>query len=216
MQTTLLLTGDNQGAISVLNKLRSPVAGINDLLKEVFDLCTENNCDLVARWTPRENLMAEDDLSRRPDPSDWGISPQVLREAVEFFGVQPMVDIFASHANHVADIFISQYYSPGCSAVDAHRIRWDELVGSRVAWVFPPIQNVSLALSLLAEFRVSAQVCIPYQAGSNELLQLRALKAQVVSKPFMVAKLASSCIPSKRVPPNSLNPAFVGLAVVYV
>jgi hypothetical protein len=215
-QSSLLLTRDNQGAISALNKLRSPVAGINDLLKEVFDLCTECNCDLVARWTPRENLSEKDDLSRRPDPSDWGISPQVFQEVIEFFGVQPTVDIFASHSHHVAEIFVSQCYSPGCTAVDAHRIQWDRLVGSQIAWVFPPVQNASLALSLLAEYRVSALVCIPFQAGSNELIQLKALKARVISRPFMVPKLASSCIPSKRVPQNSLNPAFLNLAVLYV
>jgi hypothetical protein len=37
--SSMQLTGDNQGAISALNKLRSSVTEINNLLKQVFDIC---------------------------------------------------------------------------------------------------------------------------------------------------------------------------------
>jgi hypothetical protein len=67
--SAVLLYEDNQGAISVLNKLRSRNPGINKTLQKVCNLCCRNEFDLVAKWVPKE-----DELSRQPHPSDWGLS----------------------------------------------------------------------------------------------------------------------------------------------
>jgi hypothetical protein len=65
----VLLEGDNQGAISALNHLRSPNQGINQTLQTVFNLCCNGDFDVIAKWVPRDNPTEADELSRRPDPS---------------------------------------------------------------------------------------------------------------------------------------------------
>jgi hypothetical protein len=90
--TSVLLEGDNQGAISALNHLRSPNPGINSTLQRIFQLCCEMNFDVLAKWILRENLMEADELSRRPDPSDWGLASSELERVFHHFGVRPSID----------------------------------------------------------------------------------------------------------------------------
>jgi hypothetical protein len=70
---SVLLVDDNQGAVSALNNFRSPVPEAHESLQRIFHLCNEFDFDIVARWTPQENLTEADELFRRPDASDWGI-----------------------------------------------------------------------------------------------------------------------------------------------
>jgi hypothetical protein len=215
--TSVLLEGDNQGAISALNHFRSPNRGINKSLQQVFQPCCDMNFDVLAKWIPRENLLKADELSRRPDPSDWGLTEPELERVFHHFGLLPSIDIFASDTHHVSEAFVSQFYVPGCLAVDALRQDWRKLAGPfGVAWVFPPIIYVSLALSLINVYRLDALLCLPVKSASNELIQLNELKAAYVSAPLHIPKEHNSCIPSCRVPVASLNPAFLGLGVVHI
>jgi hypothetical protein len=47
--SSILITGDNQGAISALNEFRSPVQDIHKSLDKVFQLCLKYDFDVVAR-----------------------------------------------------------------------------------------------------------------------------------------------------------------------
>jgi hypothetical protein len=215
--TSILLEGDNQGAMSVLNHLRSPNRGINRSLQQVFQLCCEMNFDVLAKWIPRENLTEADELSRRPDPSDWGLAKPELEKVFHHFGLLPSIDMFASDSHHVSDAFVSRFYVPGCLAADALRQDWRKLAGQfGLAWVFPPIRYVSLALSLIRAYRQEALICLPVKSGSNELIQLYGLEAAYVSAPLLIPREQNSCIPSCRVPAASLNPAFMSLGVVHI
>jgi hypothetical protein len=200
-----------------LNKLRSPVPEIHGLLQHVFHLCAEFDFDLLAKWIPREDLTKADALSREPDPSDWALSSPLFAEVIEHFQVEPAVDIFASNANHVVDRFVSQVYVPGCAAIDATRLDWRRLLErSEVAWLFPPTRCVSLAISLLEQYKVEALICMPVRPGSNELIQLHQLDKASKSAPFLIPRVASSCILSCRVPSEVVNPAFLGLGVIRI
>jgi hypothetical protein len=81
--SAVLLEGDNQGAISAINNLRSPVKEINEILQSIFRLCSENGFDVIAKWIPRENLSEADALSRMPDPSDWRLSDKEMRKILQ-------------------------------------------------------------------------------------------------------------------------------------
>jgi hypothetical protein len=122
--SVLVKLGDNQGAISALNHLRSPVPGIHQSLQRVFQLCSQNNFDVVARWTSRENLAEADELSRRPDASDWEIEKSTFQAVCNWFCVHPQIDLFASGVNHVIPRFVTPYYKPNCEAVHAYKLDW--------------------------------------------------------------------------------------------
>jgi hypothetical protein len=213
-EASILVEGDNQGAIAALNNLRSPVTEINEVLKNVFELCAEFKTDIIGKWIPRNQLTEADALSREPDASDWGISRRVLLDACRALKVEPSVDIFASDAHHTTAKFISQFFTPGCQAVDATRIDWSVAVPKgEVAWIFPPNKYVSTAKSMIERYQIDALICFSVRLGSNELIQLHQIKGADVSSPFPIPRSAESCTPSCRVPSASLNPAFLELGI---
>jgi hypothetical protein len=214
--SSVLIRGDNQGAIAALNHLRSPVPEIHARLENLFDLCLRFDFDLVARWIPRDQLSVVDELSRRPDASDWGLTKSVFSQVCKWSRVHPSVDLFASDVNHQTRKFVSQFYTPGCSAVHAFKLPWNQIVQpSKVAWVFPPIRLVNNVISLIKKFRIGALLCMPVQEGSNELIQIQSIGAQI-SGPFMVPRSYESCIASSRVPSGTLNSSFLNLGIFLI
>jgi hypothetical protein len=193
------------------------MAEINKILRGVFQLCCRERIDVMAKWIPREDLDEADALSRLPDPSDWGLSASQLQKVLDHFRCSPTIDLFASDVHHVADRFISRFFSPRCSAVDATRQDWSAILDpSDVIWLFPPHRQVSVALSMLEVAKVKALVCMPIKAGSNDVVQLHQMMGAVVSAPYLVPRHTDSCIPSARVPSGTLNPALLELGVVHV
>jgi hypothetical protein len=93
--SAVLVVGNNQGAVSALNKFNSTIPDIATSLRSIFELCSNLDFDVVAQWKPREELALEDALSRFPDASDWGMAPAVRSQIMAEFGV-PTVDLFAS------------------------------------------------------------------------------------------------------------------------
>jgi hypothetical protein len=128
-----------------------------------------------------------------------------------------VVDLFASDIHHKSDQFVFSVYSPGCLAVDAPYLNWSKIVPKgQAAWIFPPIRCVSTVLSLIEEYRIEAMLCMPFKSGSNEVIQLNQLKGAVKLQIIPVPKFHTSCLPSCRVPHDSLNPAFLSLGVVHI
>jgi hypothetical protein len=206
-ESAVLVVGDNQGAVAALNKFSSPAPDVAASLKEIFRLCSSLEFDVVAQWRPRAELAAEDALSRIPDASDWGLAPRALSFIIEKFGA-PSVDLFASDRWHVASAFVSPFYMPGCAAVDALNLDWRALVPvDGVAWIFPPVRATSRAIQLLKEYKVDAILVVPEAPTTNWWLELLSLKSIAkVDGPIILARSTDVCIPSRRVPPGTLNP----------
>jgi hypothetical protein len=216
-EAAILIEGDNQGAIAALNIFRSPVAEINKVLKGIFKICAELRADVIGKWIPRGELTEADALSREPDATDWEIAPGLFDAACLHFGCYPAVDLFASDAHHTVERFVSQFFTLGCVAVNALRLDWTEVVKEEEAiWVFPPMQCVSTAISMLERYKLEALLCLPIKSGSNELVQLRLVKGASVSEPLLVPRKSESCIPSERVSRSAVNPAFLELGIVHI
>lgn len=213
----ILIEGDNQGAISAVNHFKSSILEINQILQSMFSMCAEFKADVIGKWIPRDNLTEADALSREPDSSDWGISSEVFQDACLFFGCKPSLDLFASDVHHTTDRFVSQFYTPGCLAVDALKLDWSELIDlGQTAWIFPPCHCVSSAISLIERYKIDALLCMRVKPGSNEVIQLEQLESATKSTPRLVARSSVSCDPSKRVPNNALNPAFLELGIIHI
>jgi hypothetical protein len=175
--SSILITGNNQGAISALNEFMSPVPDIHESLDKVFQLCLKYDFDVVARWVPREDLTEADELSGRPDASDWGINPNLFNQICAWFGVARAIDLFASSSHHVVDKYLSRFYTPGCAGVHALKLDWSQIVSPHdVAWIFPPTKVGSQVVSLIQQFKIDALLCVPALVGSNELIQIRSYK----------------------------------------
>lgn len=104
--SAILIRGDNQGAVSALNSFRSPAPDVNRALQKIFELSTNFNFDVIAEWLPRNLMSLEDQLSKIPDSSDWGLVRTEYRRICEAFGVRPSIDLFASASWHHTPQFI--------------------------------------------------------------------------------------------------------------
>jgi hypothetical protein len=215
-ETSILVTGDNQGTVSCINNLRSPVPPINAEMQRLFAITSDLRCDVIARWVPRENIIEADALSREPDASDWGIHPDLFGKICKRFKVRPEIDLFGSDVHHTAPIFVSRVFTSGCSAIDAFRLDWSTICCNKTAWIFPPLRATSVVLSLIKQFATNALIVLPVSSASNEIIQLKQMKGCQLSGPFILPRSPDSLIPSLRVPKNTLNPALLGLAVYHI
>lgn len=81
--------------MAALDKFSSKAPNVAAPLREIFEICSSLDFDMIAHWKPREELAVEDPLSRVSDPSDWGSASTARAFIINFFG-QPSVDLFAS------------------------------------------------------------------------------------------------------------------------
>jgi hypothetical protein len=126
--SSILVIGDNQGAVSCINNLRSPVAEINQALRELFAISSRLRCNVQAQWVSQEELAAAGALSREADASDWGLDRGLYGRICRKFNTVPSVDLFASDTHHMTDEFFSKSCTPGCTDVDAYRVNWAKLM----------------------------------------------------------------------------------------
>jgi hypothetical protein len=103
--------------------------------------------------------------------------------------------MFASDVHHTVDMFVSQFFTPGCVAVDSLRLDWSHIVKEDQAiWAFPPLQCLSATISLIEKYRVEALLCMPIKAGSNEIIQIRQMEHAEISGPLVVPRKSSSIV----------------------
>jgi hypothetical protein len=163
-----LIRGDNQGAVSALNSFRSPAPDVNAALQQIFKLSYQHNFDVVAEWRPRDLMALEDELSKLPNSSDWGLVRSEFRRICREFGVQPTVDLFASATWHQLPAFVSDSYTPGALCVNALRSDWAQLVpAGTFAWAFPPVRYINQVIQLTREFRTNIILIVPEREATN-------------------------------------------------
>jgi hypothetical protein len=212
--SAILVIGDNQGAVAALNKFSSTAPDVAASLKEIFKLCSNVDFDVVAQWKPRDELALEDGLSRVPDATDWGLAPGVRSVIIEEFGT-PCTDLFASDLWHVAPVFITPRFMPGCAGVDALHLDWRILIPAEgLAWIFPPVRAIPLVIQRIREFKTNSILIVPEASFTNWWLELHALRmAAKLEGPLVLNRSTDVCIPSRRVPRGTLNPALFKLRV---
>ena len=173
----LLLVGDNQGAISDINKMgvkRDPAA--TGWIRELWQTCHKEGVSLTARWRPREMLGMADELSKEPDAGDWSLCRQVEMELYIKMG-RPTLDPMADQHNNIfardrqsdkpmlpPGRFFAKEDVPEAAAVDGLGQDWTThpVTGAReLAWVFPPLSLVGQALQLVRHQQADAIVILP-------------------------------------------------------
>lgn len=210
----ILLIGDNQGAVAAINNFRSSAPDINALLQEIFELCSMSNFDVVTQWKSRDELALQDALSRVSDASDWGLAPHVLQKAIAQFG-HPDVDLFASDTWHVTNRFVAPRFMPGCLAVDALKTDWRTIISpTGTAWIFPPTRSLAAVIQSLKRFKTNVILVVPEATSTNWWIEMNHLiKEARIDGPLEIERSTSACIPSRRVPTGTVNPALYKLRV---
>ena len=147
----VLVSSDNTTVVAYINKLGGTKSWI--LWQEtqmLFQIVTEQNIQLSARYIPGKLNVIADGLSRRGQilPTEWSLHPRVVELVFNHWGA-PLVDLFATRLNHKCPTFVSPVPDSLAWDVDALSISWEGLD----AYAFPPTPILSQVLQKYKDTR---------------------------------------------------------------
>ena len=162
----LVYTGDNQGSISCLRRMR----GLGDTLKvvrELYAIAAAHDVDLEFIWRPRTaaEIQLADQLSRTVDTSDFALNNNIFVRLCKQWGF-PTADVFAGQSRrfHKHTRFYTAYFTPDTAGVDAMLQDWASLrngQGRLQLWVFPPFHLVGQVIQKLLKHKTNAILLLP-------------------------------------------------------
>ena len=162
----LVYTGDNQGSISCLRKMK----GLGDTLtvvRELYELAATHDVALEFIWKPRTTaeIQLADKLSRLVDTSDFAINNAIFEMLCRRWGF-PTADIFAGQSRrfHKHKKFYSAYFTPDTAGVDAMLQDWTSMRDTRgrlQLWVFPPFHLVGQVIRKILMHKTDAILLLP-------------------------------------------------------
>ena len=146
---------DNQGVVYIICS-GSRKQHLQDGAVTVFELSFSHSIKLEMEWIPRSMNEYADTISRLIDFDDWGIDPQFFILLDTCWGPHS-VDCFASPHNKKVARFHSQFWSPGCEAVDTFTVNW----GGEVNWWVPPPYLICRTLRHASNCRAKGILIVP-------------------------------------------------------
>jgi hypothetical protein len=152
---------DAQNLLGIVNR-GSPRLNINELARELFWLCVEQEITIKVEWVPREENSLADELSKLLIPSDWMVGRAIFGRLEERWGSHT-VDLFASSENNQCDRFYSLHWCRGSAGCDAFAFEWS----GEVAWVSCPYRMIGRVWRKLRQERVVATVIVPLWESST-------------------------------------------------
>lgn len=153
---SVLLRSDNVTTVASINRLVGKSLSLNNLVHSIFTLCHENNISLRAVWIPGANNSEADELSRRPDPNDWELSPLAFFMIDHKFGPHT-VDRMASELNTKLPRFNSRLHDPAAEAVNCFAQDW----AGETNYVAPPIALIPAVLQHVIKCHAVATIIAP-------------------------------------------------------
>ena len=155
---SVLLKLDNTTAISYVNKLggtKSPA--LCELALTISEWCESRRIRLKATHLPGIfNNVADQESRRKPDWSDWRLSPELFELILGRWEVR--VDLFASSWNAQLPRFASWTPQPGGWRVNALSFSWENLN----AYAFPPFSLIKNCLSKIVREMSSLVLVCPF------------------------------------------------------
>jgi hypothetical protein len=142
---------DNFSVVTCLKQGGSRTPRIMAAYREVAALCRRHHLELQPEWIATLDNVAADALSRRRDPSEYRVSPELPQLAARAWpDLGPPSgwrDRFASCTAHQAGMrYDSRFPHPGASTWDTLSREW--LPGS-VNWLTPPLAMIGRCLEKL-------------------------------------------------------------------
>jgi hypothetical protein len=195
------IINDNAGLRDVCSQLSSSVPAVFAVAADIWRMAFENDCMLSFEWRPRSDALVRqvDSLSKRDDATDWICV--AYREVIDFFGVEPQLDVFASEFSTRCTHYYSRYLSASCAGADALRQPWSALPGSDtpvVCWLAPPFSLLSATVGRIVRDKVVGVLVFPaWQAPWRAVIDQHAQPRRFL---FSGAAVQPAFVPSLRVP----------------
>ena len=121
------------------DKLRDRIVG------KIYSLIFNNNMTLSVSFIKGKNNYFADSTSRsvvKNIHTEWSLGSDTVSLLKTKYGLQPDIDLFASHLNNIVPKFCSWYPCPGTFLVDCFNLDWSKFN----CFMFPPFRLVSTCL----------------------------------------------------------------------
>jgi hypothetical protein len=139
-----------------------------DVLR-IKELEMEYRIQVVPIWKPRETqiIVAADEGSKAYLSTDeWSMDNGTFKKVVNYLGLKPTVDGFATSMNTKCEKYFSKYPQVGSSGLNFFAQKLDPM---ETYWICPPASQVAQAVQhmLQQEGRIIAYVSFPEWKSSN-------------------------------------------------
>lgn len=138
---------DNTTALAYVNKkggIRSQEC--NDVAKEIWAFCEENNLMITAQHIPGvDNVLADFRSRNFSDSLEWTLKSRHFNRICQRLGV-PSVDLFATRLNAKCEKFVSWQPDPEAWKFDAFSFHWGQ---GLLYYAFPPFSLIARVLQKL-------------------------------------------------------------------
>lgn len=142
---TVLIRTDSIVAMAYVNRMAGRKPRLRAVTQRLFRFCNEQELVLIAEHIPGIDNVRADTLSRKIDPSDWKLHPDVFAQIDRLWGPHD-IDLFATANNKQLPIFFSWCHQPGSAGVDAFLQKWGSF---RSPYANPPFAIIPRVLNYL-------------------------------------------------------------------
>ena len=141
---SILIHSDNISVITYINNQGGTCsARLCDMAITLWEFCIKRDISISAVHLPGVDNTKADRLSRMENSDhSYSISESFFDLLSNSISFPLKVDCFASRLNFKLDNFISRYYDPYSSWVDAFTVHWSDYV-----YLFPPVPIIHRVIS---------------------------------------------------------------------
>ena len=141
---SILIHSDNSTVVSYINNQGGTCsARLCDMAITLWEFCLKRKISISAVHLPGVDNSRADRLSRMENSDhSYSISDSFFDLLCKYLSFPLKVDCFASRLNCKLDNFISRYYDPYSSWVDAFTVHWSDHV-----YLFPPVPIIHRVIS---------------------------------------------------------------------
>ena len=192
----ILINSDSLTVVAYINNQGGTTShGVCDLALELWEYCIDRNIKIKANHLPGIKNSRADKLSRmgKSDHS-YSLSQEYFNKKVSEMSFPLTIDCFASRLNFKINKFVSHFYDPLSSWVDAFTISWVDNV-----YLFPPLPIIDRVISKFISDKTGHGLLVcpywPSQPWFPSLLDL------LIDPPFFIPSDAVMD-PLQRLPKN--------------
>ena len=171
-EKTILIHSDNTTAISYMRKMGGPNYKLNQLAKQVWEICLEYKITPIFRHIAGvENIKADQQSRKFADRSAWKLNPTIFHQLNNHLGPFS-IDLFANRETTQLPRFYSRLPDPEAEAQDSFAQKWPKTTG----YAFPPWNQVNRTIQLVHRQKIKKLTLItpdwPKQTWYPALLQM--------------------------------------------
>ena len=146
----VLVYSDNFTTVSTIKKRNSSDKLRDRIVGKIYSLVFNNNMKLSVLFIKGKNNYFADSASRsviKNIHTEWSLGSDTVSLLKTKYGLQPDIDLFASHLNNIVPKFCSWYPCPGTFMVDCFNLDWSKFN----CFMFPPFRLASTSLQKIEQ-----------------------------------------------------------------